>query len=39
MTHMLLGIDPAIFIAVVYVPVVQRALSVAAGRIGLSGQP
>lgn len=37
MTHMLLGIDPAYIIAEPYVPVVQRALSVAAGRIGLSG--
>ncbi len=30
MTHMLLGIDPAYIIAEPYVPVVQRALSVAA---------
>jgi uncharacterized 2Fe-2S/4Fe-4S cluster protein (DUF4445 family) len=37
MTHMLLGIDPAYIIAEPYVPVVQRALSVAAGRIGLAG--
>jgi len=36
MTHMLLGIDPAYIIAEPYVPVVQRALSVAAGRIGIS---
>ena len=37
MTHMLLGIDPAYIIAEPYVPVVQRALSVAAGRIGIAG--
>ena len=37
MTHMLLGIDPAYIIAEPYVPVVQRALSVAAGRIGIIG--
>jgi uncharacterized 2Fe-2S/4Fe-4S cluster protein (DUF4445 family) len=37
MTHMLLGIDPAYIIAEPYVPVVQRALSVAAGRIGITG--
>ncbi|HET6580260.1 MAG TPA: ASKHA domain-containing protein, partial [Methanoregula sp.] len=36
MTHMLLGIDPAYIIAEPYVPVVQRALSVAAGRIGIA---
>jgi len=36
MTHMLLGIDPAYIIAEPYVPVVQRALSVAAGRIGIT---
>ena len=36
MTHMLLGIDPAYIIAEPYVPVVQRALSVAAARIGLT---
>ena len=37
MTHMLLGIDPADIIAEPYVPVVQRALSVAAARIGIAG--
>ena len=37
MTHMLLGIDPAYIIAEPYVPVVQRALSVAATRIGIAG--
>jgi uncharacterized 2Fe-2S/4Fe-4S cluster protein (DUF4445 family) len=37
MTHMLLGIDPAYIIAEPYVPVVQRALSVAASRIGIAG--
>lgn len=36
MTHMLLGIDPAYMIAEPYVPVVRRALSVAAGRIGIN---
>ncbi|MFA5331952.1 MAG: ASKHA domain-containing protein [Methanoregula sp.] len=36
MTHMLLGIDPAYIIEEPYVPVVQRALSVAAARIGLT---
>jgi uncharacterized 2Fe-2S/4Fe-4S cluster protein (DUF4445 family) len=36
MSHMLLGIDPAYIIEEPYVPVVQRALSVAAGRIGLA---
>jgi len=36
MTHMLLGIDPAYIIAEPYVPVVQRALSVAASRIGIA---
>jgi len=36
MTHMLLGIDPAYIIAEPYVPVVQRALSVAAARIGIN---
>ncbi len=36
MTHMLLGIDPAYIIAEPYVPVVQRALSVAAGRLGIA---
>jgi uncharacterized 2Fe-2S/4Fe-4S cluster protein (DUF4445 family) len=36
MTHMLLGIDPVYIIAEPYVPVVQRALSVAAGRIGIT---
>jgi uncharacterized 2Fe-2S/4Fe-4S cluster protein (DUF4445 family) len=39
MTHMLLGIDPAYMIAEPYVPVVHRALSVAAGRIGISCNP
>jgi uncharacterized 2Fe-2S/4Fe-4S cluster protein (DUF4445 family) len=34
---MLLGIDPAYIIAEPYVPVVQRALSVAASRIGIAG--
>ncbi len=33
---MLLGIDPAYIIAEPYVPVVQRALSVAAARIGIA---
>jgi len=37
MTHMLLGIDPAYMIAEPYVPVVRRALSVAAGRLGVTG--
>ncbi len=36
MTHMLLGIDPAYMIAEPYVPVVRRALSVAASRIGIA---
>ena len=36
MTHMLLGIDPAYIIKEPYVPVVQRALSVAASRIGIT---
>jgi uncharacterized 2Fe-2S/4Fe-4S cluster protein (DUF4445 family) len=36
MTHMLLGIDPAYIIAEPYVPVVQRALSVAAARLGIA---
>jgi len=36
MTHMLLGIDPAYMIAEPYVPVVRRALSVAATRIGIT---
>jgi uncharacterized 2Fe-2S/4Fe-4S cluster protein (DUF4445 family) len=39
MTHMLLGIDPAYMIAEPYVPVVRRALSVAAGRIGITVNP
>jgi uncharacterized 2Fe-2S/4Fe-4S cluster protein (DUF4445 family) len=39
MTHMLLGIDPAYMIAEPYVPVVRRALSVAANRIGISCNP
>src|SRR5512136_97970 len=39
MTHMLLGIDPAYIIAEPYVPVVQRALSVAANRIGITCNP
>ena len=36
MTHMLLGIDPAYMIAEPYVPVVRRALSVAANRLGIT---
>ena len=36
MTHMLLGIDPAYMIAEPYVPVVRRALSVAANRLGIA---
>src|SRR5512136_209928 len=39
MTHILLGIDPAYMIAEPYVPVVRRALSVAAGRIGITCNP
>jgi uncharacterized 2Fe-2S/4Fe-4S cluster protein (DUF4445 family) len=39
MTHMLLGIDPAYMIAEPYVPVVRRALSVAASRLGISCNP
>ncbi|WP_321508259.1 ASKHA domain-containing protein [uncultured Methanoregula sp.] len=39
MTHMLLGIDPAYMIAEPYVPVVRRALSVAAGRLGITINP
>jgi len=39
MTHMLLEIDPAYMIAEPYVPVVRRALSVAASRIGISCNP
>jgi uncharacterized 2Fe-2S/4Fe-4S cluster protein (DUF4445 family) len=39
MTHMLLGIDPAYIIAEPYVPVVRRALSVAAKRLGISCNP
>ena len=39
MTHMLLGIDPAYMIAEPYVPVMRRALSVAAGRIGITCNP
>jgi uncharacterized 2Fe-2S/4Fe-4S cluster protein (DUF4445 family) len=39
MTHMLLGIDPAYMIAEPYVPVVQRALSVAANRLGITCNP
>src|SRR5665647_2853875 len=35
MTHMILGIDPAYIISEPYVPVVRRALSVAASRIGI----
>ena len=35
MTHLLLGIDPGYMIAEPYVPVVRRALSTAAGRIGI----
>jgi uncharacterized 2Fe-2S/4Fe-4S cluster protein (DUF4445 family) len=36
---MLLGIDPAYMIAEPYVPVVRRALSVAANRLGISCNP
>ncbi|MGB8308505.1 MAG: ASKHA domain-containing protein [Methanoregula sp.] len=36
MTHMMLGIDPGYIIKEPYVPVVQRALSVAAARIGIT---
>ena len=36
MTHLLLGIDPGYMIAEPYVPVVRRALSTAAGRIGIA---
>ncbi|MGD1003926.1 MAG: ASKHA domain-containing protein [Methanoregulaceae archaeon] len=36
MTHILLGIDPAYMISEPYVPVVRRALSVAASRIGIT---
>jgi uncharacterized 2Fe-2S/4Fe-4S cluster protein (DUF4445 family) len=39
MTHMLLGIDPAYIIAEPYVPVVRRALSVAAKRLGIACNP
>jgi uncharacterized 2Fe-2S/4Fe-4S cluster protein (DUF4445 family) len=39
MTHMLLGIDPAYMIAEPYVPVVRRALSVAANRLGIACNP
>ncbi|MDD1689305.1 MAG: ASKHA domain-containing protein [Methanoregula sp.] len=39
MTHMLLGIDPAYMIAEPYVPVVRRALSVAAPRLGITCNP
>lgn len=39
MTHMLLGIDPAYIIAAPYVPVVRRALSVAAKRLGIACNP
>jgi uncharacterized 2Fe-2S/4Fe-4S cluster protein (DUF4445 family) len=39
MTHILLGIDPAYMIAEPYVPVVRRALSVAAARIGITCNP
>ncbi|HVN74644.1 MAG TPA: ASKHA domain-containing protein [Methanoregula sp.] len=39
MTHILLGIDPAYMIAEPYVPVVRRALSVAASRIGIACNP
>jgi uncharacterized 2Fe-2S/4Fe-4S cluster protein (DUF4445 family) len=39
MTHMLLGIDPAYMIAEPYVPVVRRALSVAANRLGITCNP
>lgn len=36
MTHILLGIDPAYMIAEPYVPVVRRALSIAASRLGIA---
>ncbi|MDD5141937.1 ASKHA domain-containing protein [Methanoregula sp.] len=39
MTHMLLGIDPAYMIAEPYVPVVRRALSIAASRLGIACNP
>ena len=39
MTHMLLGIDPAYMIAEPYVPVVRRALSITASRIGITVNP
>jgi uncharacterized 2Fe-2S/4Fe-4S cluster protein (DUF4445 family) len=39
MTHMLLGIDPAYMIAEPYVPVVRRALSIAASRLGINCNP
>jgi len=39
MTHILLGIDPAYMIAEPYVPVVRRALSITASRIGITVNP
>lgn len=39
MTHLLLGIDPGYMIAEPYVPVVRRALSTSAGRIGIDIVP
>ncbi len=39
MTHLLLGIDPGYMIAEPYVPVVRRALSTTAGRLGLCIAP
>ncbi len=39
MTHMLLEIDPAYMIAEPYVPVVRRALSIAAHRLGIACNP
>ncbi|MBN1166824.1 MAG: DUF4445 domain-containing protein [Methanospirillaceae archaeon] len=39
MTHILMGIDPSYMIHEPYVPVVRRALSTSASRIGLSVRP
>jgi uncharacterized 2Fe-2S/4Fe-4S cluster protein (DUF4445 family) len=39
MTHMLLEIDPAYMISEPYVPVVRRALSIAASRLGIACNP
>lgn len=39
MTHLMLEIDPAYMIAEPYVPVVRRALSTTAGRVGLDIAP